>query len=471
MIRGRVIRIRHNPLLARAWVDAAGRRPDWATSAAIQGVSAATVTRQVCAQLELRHPGTRFEIEYEGPHWMRRVARQSINDCSDHGVQTRAAACPLAEITRAVGEIAAAAAESGDVDIAMVGSEVQQRLARTDVHLAVVATMSSGKTTLVNAMIGRDLLPTGNMATTAQVTRVVDVDGMTHAEGRALDADGREVHCGVADADILTRWNRDAEVEQIHLDLDLAWIDNSDHLRLVVYDTPGPNYVGDPRHREKLESLLIGDGLDAPDLALYVMDYTRMLRVEDHDLLARVLDRVQRTDLVPDDFFLFAVNRVDKLDLKKDGVLEDSVLRHASYLQDSFGFALPRVYPVSASAALHARCLRNGAELDEEDRMDLDAFASRFRHVPLPKNWRKALAWLMPTDGDARFGSKLLLKSGLPNLQRQIEEHAIHMARPLRIYRCMARLRRAGLLPPLTDEKAMPEQLLHQLKTAHARSA
>jgi len=471
MIRGRVIRIRHNPLLARAWVDAAGRRPDWATSDTIQGVSAATVTRQVCAQLAQRHPGIRFELHYEGPHWMRRVARESITGCSEHRVQTRAAPCPLAAITRTLADLADGAARSGDPSQAVVGREVRQRLDRTDVYLAIVATMSSGKTTLANAMIGRDLLPTGNMATTAQVTRVVDVDGMTHAEGRALDGEGREVHRGVVDEETLVRWNRDDRVERIHLDLDLTWIDNTRHLRLVLYDTPGPNYVGDERHREQLEKLLVGDGPDAPDLALYVMDYTRMARVEDHDLLARVMERAQRSELVPDDFFLFAVNRVDRLDLKKDGALDASTRTHARYLEDEFGFALPRVYPVSAMTALHARRLRNGEELDEEDRMDLDGCASRFRKVPLPLHWRKSLAWLMTTHGDARYGSKLLLKSGLPHLQRRIEEHALHMARPLRIYRCMARLRRAGLLPPLTDEPAMPAQLHAQLQTIHAHSA
>ena len=471
MNRGDVIRIRHNPLLARAWVDEVGGAPNWAAADMFQGVSAATVTRQVCSHLERRHPGTPFKIRYEGPHWMRGAARESIRRCSNHRVQTRAAPCPLAAITRTLGAIADDAAKSSSESTAAVGREVRERLDRTDVHLAVVATMSSGKTTLVNAMIGRDLLPTGNLATTAQVTRVLDVDGMPDATGRALDREGREVHGGGVDSETLAEWNRDQRVERINVDLDLTWIDNTSQLRLVLYDTPGPNYVGDPRHREQLDRLLIGDGPDSPDLALYVMDYTRMLRVEDHDLLSRVLERTRRADLVPDDFFLFAVNRIDRLDVKNDGALDESTDRHARYLEEEFGFSLPRVHPVSGLAAVHARRLYDGETLDEEDRMDLDACTSRLKRVSLPWTWRRCLTWLTATNGDARLGSDLLLKSGLPLLQRRIEEHAVHIARPLRIYRCMARLRRAGLLPPVTEEPMMPEQLLARLQTARAASA
>lgn len=39
-----------------------------------------------------------------------------------------------------------------------------------DFDVYVVATMSSGKSTLINAMLGRDLLPAGNEATTATIT-------------------------------------------------------------------------------------------------------------------------------------------------------------------------------------------------------------------------------------------------------------------------------------------------------------
>ena len=43
-----------------------------------------------------------------------------------------------------------------------------------DFDVYVVATMSSGKSTLINAMLGQDLLPAANEATTATIARITD---------------------------------------------------------------------------------------------------------------------------------------------------------------------------------------------------------------------------------------------------------------------------------------------------------
>ncbi len=45
-----------------------------------------------------------------------------------------------------------------------------------DFDVYVVATMSSGKSTLINAMLGHDLLPAANEATTATIARITDND-------------------------------------------------------------------------------------------------------------------------------------------------------------------------------------------------------------------------------------------------------------------------------------------------------
>ncbi len=57
------------------------------------------------------------------------------------------------------------------------GEDLVARLARSEVHVAIVAAMSSGKSTLVNAMIGRSLLPASNRATTAKPVLIRGVDG------------------------------------------------------------------------------------------------------------------------------------------------------------------------------------------------------------------------------------------------------------------------------------------------------
>lgn len=56
--------------------------------------------------------------------------------------------------------------------------------------VAVVATMSAGKSTLLNAMIGHRLLPARNEACTASVCRIEDCDELPAFRGRTKVAGG-----------------------------------------------------------------------------------------------------------------------------------------------------------------------------------------------------------------------------------------------------------------------------------------
>lgn len=47
----------------------------------------------------------------------------------------------------------------------------------SEFEVNVVATMSSGKSTLINALLGRKLMPAKNEATTATIVKIKDVDG------------------------------------------------------------------------------------------------------------------------------------------------------------------------------------------------------------------------------------------------------------------------------------------------------
>ncbi|WP_201603110.1 dynamin family protein [Psychrobacter submarinus] len=51
--------------------------------------------------------------------------------------------------------------------------------------IIVVATMSSGKSTLINSMLGRELLHCANEATTATITRIHNNDQQHHFNGSA----------------------------------------------------------------------------------------------------------------------------------------------------------------------------------------------------------------------------------------------------------------------------------------------
>ena len=55
--------------------------------------------------------------------------------------------------------------------------------------VAVIATMSSGKSTILNALLGYELLPSKNEACTAKTFKIKDVDGLAQFIGRTKDVE------------------------------------------------------------------------------------------------------------------------------------------------------------------------------------------------------------------------------------------------------------------------------------------
>lgn len=65
-----------------------------------------------------------------------------------------------------------------------------------DFDVYVAATMSAGKSTFINAMLGCELLPNANEATTATIAQITDNDAMTHGKfiGERYNKEGELVN-------------------------------------------------------------------------------------------------------------------------------------------------------------------------------------------------------------------------------------------------------------------------------------
>lgn len=108
-------------------------------------------------------------------------------------------------------------------------------------EIIVVATMSAGKSTVINALIGKELLHSANEATTATITRIHDKDNLSFFPGCAYRYKSELLkESNRLDAQILKEWNADPSIKTIDLMGDIAAIRN-DNAELVTYDTPGPN--------------------------------------------------------------------------------------------------------------------------------------------------------------------------------------------------------------------------------------
>ena len=209
--------------------------------------------------------------------------------------------------------------------------------------MVVMATMSSGKSTLINSLLGQQLLPSRNAACTAKMYSILDDD----------QADSTKIYVTYKNGDIVTKEenvseeleaaNGDDEVTDILIRGFVKGVLNTDKALLIV-DTPGPNNSCDESHQQVMLDVMkkIKGGL-----ILYVLNATQLGINDDKKLLGIIRDYIKENPRLS---VLFVINKVDQYDEEKEGPVRQLVLSVNDYLKEN-GIENPQIIPVSALAA------------------------------------------------------------------------------------------------------------------------
>lgn len=189
-----------------------------------------------------------------------------------------------------------------------------------EAFLVVVAgEFNSGKSTLINALLGKALLPSGVTPTTNEVSIL-----------RNLDGPGAEDAEKEREADGLFVWN----------------VRGSNLLQNVnIVDTPGTNVVLQRQQR------LTEDFVPRADLVLFVLSSDRPLS----DSEVQFLEYVRQWDKL----VVFAVNKKDLLSTEEE--LEEVLDFVKDNVSGLLGVNSPEVLPVSARSALNAKVESGGS--------------------------------------------------------------------------------------------------------------
>lgn len=204
----------------------------------------------------------------------------------------------------------------------------QELLARMDapLSLAIVGEFNAGKSTMVNALIGEDVLPMGVLPTTAH-TGILRFGPRRAARINYID--GRRVEVGFDEARKLMK--TDAE------DIDrLEFIYPHPTLRIVEYwDTPGFNAMNE-RHEE-----VAAEALARAEAILWVMDASQVLSQTEFDLIDSVPDGDERLVVV--------INKIDRLGTPTGR--QDAIEELTEYVDDNIGDQIAGCFPISALQA------------------------------------------------------------------------------------------------------------------------
>ena len=255
----------------------------------------------------------------------------------------------------------------------------QDMQAALDHHfqVLVLATMSSGKSTLLNALLGFDLLPSKNEACTEIVYRLEDCDGMTEFQCRAVLGETILDEWQPASRQLLEQWNNSGLCTLVEIQGDLPFVKNQG-AQLVLFDTPGPNYSRDDRHAKVMRNIMSHEDYG---VILFVLNANQLGTNDERILLDEVLQISNATVRGKKKQVVFVLNKVDEFDEENGDSLVESMHGVKAYLKE-IGFLRPVIVPIMARAAKLFRIAANGGNLTRSERHDLLALFDKLKQDP-----------------------------------------------------------------------------------------
>ena len=246
----------------------------------------------------------------------------------------------------------------------------------SEAEVSVIATMSSGKSTLLNAILGKEILPSKNEACTATICRIKDVDGLENFRLKAETIDGKVISdWKEINSDDIKKYNEEGNKMGINLFLegDVPGI-NSDEMNLILIDTPGPNNSQNTEHKEATYKF-IKDTKNNP-LVLYVMNATQHGTNDDANLLSEISEIVKNNGKQAEERFIFALNKIDCFDPEKESI--NTLIENSKEYLRRFGIENPKIFPISAEAAKLVRLRECREELSRAQKGNLHSYEMNF---------------------------------------------------------------------------------------------
>lgn len=219
-------------------------------------------------------------------------------------------------------------------------------------EIAVVATMSSGKSTLLNSFLGKNLIPSKNQACTAKITHIEDDKSINFFSAEIYDQEDKLIKkYEKIDAEDLKTFNDGENIGLIKLKGNVRNI-SSNQSRLILIDTPGPNNSMDIKHKELTYNLL---KKDYKPLVLYILSYTQLGVDDDRDLLKNISEEMNKGDLQSTERFIFVLNKFDaRFEDDNDDDINKVLGKVKEYLE-GLNIKNPIIIPTAARTALFMR--------------------------------------------------------------------------------------------------------------------
>ena len=233
------------------------------------------------------------------------------------------------------------------------------------IDVNIIATMSAGKSTLINSLLGKKILPTHAGACTAIVTKIEDNKNDIF-RAIVLDKNNEEiVRYSNINYEDMKYLNNSNKVSEVDIKGNISFI-NCENITLVLIDTPGPDSDIDERYDEITHKALDNS---SESIVLFVMNGGKLNDISQKDLLQDIAKSMSVGGKQSKERFIFVVNKIDEYKVDDDDIEKDVFEGTRRFLKQ-IGIENPNIFLVSAEIALGIKRLKNATSDEKQELLD-----------------------------------------------------------------------------------------------------
>jgi GTPase Era involved in 16S rRNA processing len=264
----------------------------------------------------------------------------------------------------------------------------------------VTATMSAGKSTFINALTGKYVCLSQNMACTSKIHYILN---------KAFE-DG---YSSEYDHDLVLTAGREELLNDNELNtsdkivVSTVFTGELSDQRIMICDSPGVNYHGDAEHKRITERMINDKNYN---LLIYVMNATQLATNDESEHLDYIKENIGSIPV------LFIINKIDNYAVEEEN-LEEIVQRQIEMLKKK-GFDNPIVCPVSAKAGYIAKQF-NLNSLSRFEKLELYNYIDKFERMRIADYYNRMFRDISVEDAKNEE-TQLIKTSGLAYVEKII---------------------------------------------------
>lgn len=271
---------------------------------------------------------------------------------------------------------------------------------REPFSVMVTATMSAGKSTFINALTGKYICLSQNMACTSKIHYIVN---KAFEDGFSAEYD----HDLVLTAGKEELLNDNELNESDKIVVSTNFIGGLTEQRIIVNDSPGVNYSGNEAHKNITDRLIKGKNYN---LLIYVMNATQLATNDESSHLDYVKETIGRIPV------LFVINKIDTFNVEEEDI--EAVIQRQITMLKQKGFKMPIICPVSSRAGYLAKQFKVG-KLSKSEERELYNYVDKFEQMKLVDYYDKMFKDIVVEDAENEE-VQLLKTSGLAYVEKII---------------------------------------------------